>query len=209
MPFYKDHVYPYLVSALGNPKPIDDIRRRIVPLAQGSVLEIGVGPGVNFTHYDPARVNNIYALEPNPGMLRRAEEQQRQAEVKIEFLDLPGERIPLADASVDTVVSTFTLCTIPGVVEAIQGVRRVLKPGGKLIFFEHGLSPDPAVQRWQKRSEPLFRWAFEGCHVTRDIPALIGKGGFDIDQIDAGYISPFPKSGSYCWWGVAQPGLRK
>jgi SAM-dependent methyltransferase len=209
MPFYKDHVYPYLVSALGNPKPIEDIRRRIVPLAQGSVLEIGVGPGVNFTHYDPARVTNVYALEPNPGMLRRAEEQQRQAEVKIEFLDLPGERIPLADASVDTVVSTFTLCTIPGVVEAIQGVRRVLKPGGKLIFFEHGLSPDPAVQRWQKRSEPLFRWAFEGCHVTRDIPALIGKGGFDIDQIDAGYISPFPKSGSYCWWGVAQPGLRK
>jgi SAM-dependent methyltransferase len=209
MPFYKDHVYPYLVSALGNPKPIDDIRRRIVPLAQGSVLEIGVGPGVNFTHNDPARVTNVYALEPNPGMLRRAEEQQRQAEVKIEFLDLPGERIPLADASVDTVVSTFTLCTIPGVVEAIQGVRRVLKPGGKLIFFEHGLSPDPAVQRWQKRSEPLFRWAFEGCHVTRDIPALIGKGGFDIDQIDAGYLSPFPKSGSYCWWGVAQPGLRK
>jgi SAM-dependent methyltransferase len=209
MRFYKDHVYPYLVSALGNPKPIDDIRRRIVPLAQGSVLEIGVGPGVNFTHYDPARVTNVYALEPNPGMLRRAEEQQRQAEVKIEFLDLPGERIPLADASVDTVVSTFTLCTIPGVVEAIQGVRRVLKPGGKLIFFEHGLAPDPAVQRWQKRSEPLFRWAFEGCHVTRDIPALIGKGGFDIDQIDAGYISPFPKSGSYCWWGVAQPGLRK
>jgi SAM-dependent methyltransferase len=209
MPFYKDHVYPYLVSALGNPKPIDDIRRRIVPLAQGSVLEIGVGPGVNFIHYDPARVTNVYALEPNRGMLRRAEEQQRQAEVKIEFLDLPGERIPLADASVDTVVSTFTLCTIPGVVEAIQGVRRVLKPGGKLIFFEHGLSPDPAVQRWQKRSEPLFRWAFEGCHVTRDIPALIGKGGFDIGQIDAGYLSPFPKSGSYCWWGVAQPGLRK
>ena len=209
MPFYKDHVYPYLVSALGNPKPIDDIRRRIVPFAQGSVLEIGVGPSVNFTHYDPARVTNVYALEPNPGMLRRAEEQKRQTDVKIEFLDLRGERIPLADASVDTVVSTFTLCTIPGVVEAIQGVRRVLKPGGKLIFFEHGLSPDPAVQRWQKRSEPLFRWAFEGCHVTRDIPALIGKGGFDIEQIDAGYLSPFPKSGSYCWWGVAQPGLRK
>jgi SAM-dependent methyltransferase len=209
MPFYKDRVYPHLVSVLGNPKPIDDIRRRIVPLAQGSVLEIGVGPGVNFTHYDPARVTNVYALEPNPGMLRRAEEQQRQTEVKIEFLDLPGERIPLGDASVDTVVSTFTLCTIPGVVEAIQGVRRVLKPGGKFIFFEHGLSPDPAVQCWQRRSEPLFRWAFEGCHVTRDIPALIDKGGFNIEQIDAGYLSPFPKSGSYCWWGVAQPGMRK
>jgi len=156
MPIYKDHVYPHLVSMLGNPKPIEEIRQRIVPLAQGNVLEVGVGPGVNFTHYDPARVSKVYALEPNPGMLRRAEEQRRRTQVDIEFLNLPGERIPLGDASVDTVVSTFTLCTIPGVVEAIQGVRRVLKPGGKLIFFEHGLSPDPPVQRWQKRSEPLF-----------------------------------------------------
>jgi len=208
MPFYKNHVYPHLVSALGNPKPIEDIRRRLVPLAQGSVLEIGVGPGVNFSHYDPARVGKVYALEPNPGMLRRAEEQRRRTEVKIEFLDLPGERIPLADVTVDTVVTTFTLCTIPGVVEAIQGVRRVLKPGGKLICFEHGLSPYPPVQRWQKRSEPLFLWAFEGCHVTRDIPALIVKGGFNIEQIDAGYLSPFPKSGSYCWWGTAVPERR-
>ena len=201
MPFYKDHVYPHLVSALGNPKPIDEIRRRIVPLAQGNVLEIGVGPGVNFVHYDRAKVNKVYALEPNPGMLRRAEEQLLRTEVPIEFLDLPGERIPLPDASVDTVVTTFTLCTIPGVVEAIQGVRRVLKLTGKLIFFEHGLSPDPPVQRWQKRSEPLFRWVFEGCHVTRDIPSLIGNGGFNIEQMDSGYLSPFPKSGSYCWWG--------
>jgi SAM-dependent methyltransferase len=167
-----------------------------------------VGPGVNFTHYDPARVSKVYALEPNPGMLRRAEELGRGTQLEIEFLDLPGERIPLEDASIDTVVSTFTLCTIPGVVQAIRGIRRVLKPGGKLIFFEHGLSPDPQVQRWQERSEPLFRWAFEGCHVTRDIPSVIGKGGFNIEQMDAGYLAPFPKSGSYCWWGVAAPELR-
>ena len=209
MPFYKDHVYPHLVSMLGNPKPIEEIRRRIVPLAQGSVLEIGVGPGVNFVHYHPVKVNKVYALEPNQGMLRRAKEQRRRTELDIEFLDLPGERIPLADKSVDTVVSTFTLCTIPGVVEAIQGIGRVLKPDGQFIFFEHGLSPDPRVRRWQELSEPLFRWAFEGCHVTRDIPSLIGKGGFKIEQMDAGYLAPFPKSGSYCWWGVAVSELRK
>jgi SAM-dependent methyltransferase len=110
---------------------------------------------------------------PRAAFRHRSEQHQGR-----EFLDLPGKRIPLPDESVDTVVSTFTLCTIPGVVEAIQGVRRVLKPGGKLTFFEHGLSPDPPVQRWQARSEPLFRWAFEGCHVTRDIPSLIRKGGF-------------------------------
>ena len=156
MAYYKDHVYPQLVSMLGNPKPIQEIRQRIVPLAQGTVLEIGVGPGVNFAHYDPAKVDKVYALEPNPGMLRRAEEQRRRTQRDIEFLHLPGERIPLADASVDTVVSTFTLCTIPGVVEAIQGIGRVLKPHGKLIFFEHGLSPDPPVRRWQERSEPFL-----------------------------------------------------
>src|SRR5205807_6544158 len=103
MPFYRNHVYPHLVSMLGNPKPIEEIRRRIVPLAQGNVLEIGVGPGVNFIYYDPARVNKIYALEPNPGMRRRAAERRRLTQLNIEFLDLPGERIPLADASVDTV----------------------------------------------------------------------------------------------------------
>src|SRR6267154_2600133 len=173
MPFYRDHIYPHLVNVLGDPKPIQEVRQRIIPLAQGAVLEIGVGPGVNFVHYDPARVSRVYALEPNPGMIRLAEQHRRQTDIKIEFLDLPGERIPLEDRSVDTVVSTFTLCTIPSVVDAIRGIRRVLRPGGKFIFFEHGVSPDPRVRRWQKWSAPLFHWAFEGCHVTRDIPSLI------------------------------------
>jgi ubiquinone/menaquinone biosynthesis C-methylase UbiE len=164
---------------------------------------------VNFPHYDSARVNKIYALEPNPGMLRRADEQRSKTRLQIEFLDLPGEHIPLSDASVNTGVSTFTLCTIPGVADAIQGLRRVLKPGGKFIFFEHGLSPDAAVQGWQKRTEPLFQWAFEGCHVTREVPALITEGGFELEQLDAGYLAPFPKSGSYCWWGFAVPELQK
>lgn len=203
MSFYRERIYPQLVSALGNPKPIAEIRKRIVPLAEGDVLEIGVGPGVNFPHYDSARVNKVYALEPNPGMYRRANEERRKTNLKVEFLDLPGERIPLPGMSVDTVVSTFTLCTIPGVVEAIQGLRRVLKPGGKFIFFEHGLSPDLPVQRWQKRTEPLFQWAFEGCHVTRNIPALITEAGFRIEKLETGYMAPFPKCGSYCFWGVA------
>ncbi len=208
MPFYKDRVYPHLVTMLGNPKPIREVRQRILPLADGRILEIGVGPGVNFVHYDPAKVSKVYALEPNLGMIRMAEQQRRRTELDVEFLDLPGERIPLGDGSVDTVVSTFTLCTIPGVVEAIRGIRRVLRPGGKFIFFEHGLSPDPRVRRWQKWSEPLFHLAFEGCHVTRDIPSLIREGGLTIEQMDTAYLAPFPKSGSHCWWGTAIPELR-
>ena len=204
MPFYRDHIYPRLVSALGDPKPIQDVRQRMIPLAQGEVLEIGVGPGVNFVLYDPQKVSKVYALEPNPGMIRLAE-QHRRTDLNVEFLDLPGERIPLGDGSVDTVVSTFTLCTIPRVADAIRGIGRVLRPGGQFLFFEHGLSPDIRVRRWQERTEPLFQWAFEGCHVTRDIPALIKEGGFRVERMETGYLARFPKSGSYCFWGVARP----
>ncbi len=204
MPFYRDHIYPRLVRALGDPKPIQEVRQRMIPLAQGEVLEIGVGPGVNFLLYDPKKVSKVYALEPNPGMIRLAE-QHRRTELNVEFLDLPGERIPLGDGSVDTVVSTFTLCTIPGVADAIRGIGRVLRPGGQFLFFEHGLSPDIRVRRWQERTEPLFQWAFEGCHVTRDIPALIREGGFRVESMETGYLARFPKSGSYCFWGVARP----
>jgi ubiquinone/menaquinone biosynthesis C-methylase UbiE len=203
MPFYREHIYPHLVDALGNPKPIADVRRRLIPLAQGEVLEIGVGPGVNFPLYDPVKVKKVYALEPNPGMFRRADEQRPSTNLSIEFIDLPGERIPLPNASVDTVVSTFTLCTIPAVREAIQGLKRVLKPEGQFIFFEHGLAPDAPVQKWQKRVEPFFKLAFEGCHVTRDIPELIAEGGFRIRELEHAYLAPFPKSGSYCFWGIA------
>ena len=205
MAFYRDHIYPHLVSALGDPKPIQKIRRRMLSMAQGNVLEIGVGPGVNFVHYDPAKVTKLYALEPNAGMIRMAEQQRRRTELNIEFVDLRGERLPLEDNTVDTVVSTFTLCTIAGVSQAIQGIRRVLRPEGRFIFFEHGLSPDPDVRRWQRRTEPFFQWAFEGCHVTRDVPTLIKEGRFKIEQMDTAYLAPFPKSGSYCFWGVARP----
>jgi ubiquinone/menaquinone biosynthesis C-methylase UbiE len=205
MPFYRNSVYPRLVSMLGNPEPIHMIRQRIIPLAEGVVLEIGVGSGVNFAHYDPTKVSKLYALEPNPGMIRLAERQRHRTKLSVEYLDLPGERIPLEDGSVDTVVSTFTLCTIPGVVEAIRGMGRVLRPGGKFIFFEHGRSPDARVRRWQERWEPILHRVFEGCHLTRDIPSLITQGGFQIEQIETAYLAAFPKSCTHCWWGTAIP----
>ena len=205
MPFYQEFVYPHLVDILGDPAPIRIIRRRIISLAEGIVLEIGAGSGANFPHYDPSRVTELYALEPNAGMVRLAERQASQTKLNIEYIDLPGERIPLEDATVDTVVSTFTLCTIPGIGDAIQGLVRVLKPEGKLIFFELGLAPDPAVQLWQRRLEPIQHWLFQGLYLTRDIPALLNAGGFQINQMEHGYLAKFPKSLSYCWWGIAVP----
>lgn len=203
MPSYKNSIYPYLVERLGDPPPIRKIRQQIIPQAQGNVLEIGAGSGANFVHYDPARVSKLYALEPNPGMIRLAERQRRKTKLDIEFLDLPGERIPLEDHAVDNAISTFTLCTIPDILTALRGIRRVLKPGGKLIFFELGLSPDAAVQRWQKRLEPVFYRMFQGLYLTRDIPKIVTEAGFQIEGMESGYMAAFPKSSSYCWWGTA------
>jgi ubiquinone/menaquinone biosynthesis C-methylase UbiE len=203
MPFYRDHIYPYLVDILGDPAPIQVIRRKMVPLAYGKVLEIGVGSGANLIHYDSTKVSHLYALEPNPGMVRLAKRRLQQTNLRVEFLDLPGEQIPLGDNTVDTVVSTFTLCTIPGIEEAIQGIARVLKPNGQLIFIEIGLSPDLAVQRRQQQVELIYRWLFQGLYLTRDIPALLVQNGFTIKQIETAYLAQFPKSSTYCWWGTA------
>ena len=202
--FYRNLIYPYLVDAWGDPPPIQKIRQQIIPLAQGQVLEIGAGSGANFPHYDPTKVSRLYALEPNLGMIRLAERKACRTKLNIEFLDLPGERIPLEDDTVDTVVSTFTLCTIPDIAEAMRGIARVLKPDGKLIFFELGLSPDPKVQGWQKRLEPVAPWVFQGLYLTRDIPSLIVQAGFQIKQLEKVYLAEFPKSLSYSWWGIAE-----
>ena len=205
MSFYKDFVYPYLVDKLGDPPPIKKIRQQIIPLAEGKVLEIGSGSGANFIHYDVTRVTKLYALEPNPGMVRLAQRQKQKTKLRIEFLGLPGERIPLSDGTVDTLVSTFTLCTIENIMDALKEITRVLKPNGRIIFFELGLSPDQRVQRWQKVLEPIHHSLFQGLYLTRDIPAVIGKAGFEIRQIEKGYLAQFPKSSSYCWWGIATP----
>jgi ubiquinone/menaquinone biosynthesis C-methylase UbiE len=209
MAFYRNHIYPYLVDKLGNPSPIQNIRAQIISLAEGNVLEIGVGSGANFQYYDPTRVSKLYALEPNQGMIRLAQKKPRHTKLNIQYLDLPGERIPLENATVDTVVSTFTLCTILDVAVAIQGLMRVLKPSGRLIFFELGQCPDPSVQRWQKRLEPICQRLFQGLYLTRDIPSLLMQGGFEVKQMKQGYMAEFPKSLSYCWWGIASLGFKE
>jgi ubiquinone/menaquinone biosynthesis C-methylase UbiE len=203
MSFYSDTVYPALVDRFGNPVPVRTLRREIVPRADGTVLEIGVGSGVNFPYYDRAKVRKLFALEPNPGMRRRAEEQQRRTGLDVEFLALPGERIPLADGSVDTVVSTFTLCTIGPVRDALSGLARVLRPSGALLFLESSVAVDSRVRRWQRWWEPVHHRVFEGLCLTRDIPTLIAGAGFEIERVTTVYLSRFPKSWSHCCWGTA------
>lgn len=201
---HRSHIYPYLVSRMGDPKPIRELRERVIPLAEGRVLEIGAGSGANFRHYDPIRVKKLYALEPNPTMIRLAERERTQTKLDVEYLELPGERIPLEDDSIDSVVSTFTLGTIPDVSTALRGMRRVLRPDGKLIFLELGLSSEAHVRRWQKRWDPVAHWMFEGLHLTREIPSILRESGFQVETLDATYLAPFPKSWTFCLWGTAK-----
>jgi ubiquinone/menaquinone biosynthesis C-methylase UbiE len=206
MPIYRDRIYPRLVSSVGNPKPIRSLRRRLVPLAAGTVLEIGVGAGANLPFYEPERVTLLYALEPNPGMRRLAAREQRQAGLKVEFIDLPGERLPLEDASVDTVVSTFTLCTIANLTDALRGIKRVLKPGGRVLFLELSVAADPRVRRWQRLWEPIHHRLFEGLYLTRDIPQLLQQAGFQLQGVESVWLTPFPRSWAHCCTGTAIAG---
>jgi ubiquinone/menaquinone biosynthesis C-methylase UbiE len=203
MSFYKYRVYPFLVDRLGNPPPIKNIREQLVPLAKGTIAEIGVGSGLNFDYYDTGKVNKLFALEPNPGMVTLATRRLEGVNLDVEFIDLGREGLPLDDNSIDTVVSTFTLGSIPEIDTAVEELRRILKPNGILLFFELGLAPDLLVQRWQTLFEPLVKKLFQGLTLTRDIPATIEQGGFQVENLEKGYLTRFPKFISYCWWGYA------
>jgi SAM-dependent methyltransferase len=203
VPLYRDRIYPFLVAGMGDPAPIRQIRRQIIPLARGTVLEIGVGAGANVPHYDASHVDALYALEPNPGMVRRARRTARRSSLPIRFIARSDDRIPLQDETIDTAVSTFTLCTVDVLEAVLAELHRVLRPGGRLVFFELGRSPDPKVQRWQTRIEPVVRRLYAGLRLTRDIPSSIAGAGFELQRVDAGYVADVPKTLTYCWWGTA------
>lgn len=183
-------------------KPNRKQREKVIPQAEGEILEVGFGAGLNLPYYDSSKVRKIWALEPSEGMRRKAEKTLAESDMDIEFIDLPGEQIPLEDRSVDTVVITYTLCTIEDTRRALEGMRRVLKPGGRLLFCEHGLAPDEDVQRWQARLNPVWTRIAGGCQLDRDIPALIRAGGFDIKVDERMYI-PGAKVLCYNFWGSA------
>ncbi|WP_119418457.1 class I SAM-dependent methyltransferase [Desertibaculum subflavum] len=205
MGLYDRYVLPRLVDWACSCRPVQRQRTKIVPQAAGVVLELGFGTGLNLPHYDPAKVTKLIGLEPAGGMLARAGEQLRSATVPVEILNRTAEQLSLPLASVDTVVVTYTLCSIPDAVAALQGARRALKPGGRLLFCEHGAAPDPGVRRWQGRIEPIWRVIGGGCHLTRDIPDLIGAGGFEIEQLETMYLPGAPRWSGFNFWGAARP----
>jgi len=204
MSFYERRILPWLLDLAMSAKPITYQRKKVVPLAQGRVLEIGLGAGQNLAFYDPAKVSHVWGLEPSAEMRARALKRAKDAKFSLEFLDLKAEEIPLEDKAADTVLVTYTLCTIPDVVRALKGMRRVLKPGGRLIFCEHGRAPDTNVSKWQDRITPTWRALAGGCHLARPIPELIRQGGFEIEKMEQMYLPSTPRFAGYNYWGTAK-----
>ncbi len=203
MSWYEEKVLPRLINIACGSKPTTKQREKIVPLATGDVLEIGFGSGLNLPHYARDKVRRIWGLEPAEGMRRIAAGPVAESSLDVELIDLPGEHIPLDDNSIDTVLVTYTLCTIDDVVAALEGMRRVLKPDGRLLFCEHGKAPDANVVKWQDRLNPAWKKFAGGCNINRDIPHILNESGFEIDDDNRMYI-PGIRALSYNYWGAAR-----
>ncbi len=180
------------------------MRQKVVPLAWGRVLEVGLGTGLNMPYYDPTRVTHITGLDPALELQPRACRRIEASGLAVELLALSAERIPRPDASFDTVAVTYSLSPIPDPLAALQEMRRVLAPGGSLLFCEHGRAPDAAVARWQDRLQGLWGPLAGGCHLNRDIPALLHAAGLHCPQLHTGYL-PGPKPWMFHCWGQAYP----
>jgi ubiquinone/menaquinone biosynthesis C-methylase UbiE len=201
--FYDKYCLPHLVNCACGLKPIVRMRQKVVPLAGGEVLEVGMGGALNLPFYDTDKGDLIWVLEPSEGMRRLARKNLRRTSIEVRWIALPAGEIPLEDESVDTVLLTFTLCSIPDWREALLQMHRVLKPEGRLIFCEHGAAPDEAVRRWQERLTPSWERIAGGCHLDRPIPEYIEEAGFRIARMEAGYSPGVPKIAGFNYWGSA------
>jgi ubiquinone/menaquinone biosynthesis C-methylase UbiE len=201
---YDKYILPKVLNCTCGSKPISYQRKKVVPLAKGIVLDIGIGSGLNIPFYDLSRIDKIYGLDPSSELIKIAKKMAVKKNISIEFLLCGAEDIPLPNNSIDTVLITYSMCTIPEVLKANYEMLRVLKPDGRLIFCEHGLAPDKSVAKWQKRINPVWGKIAGGCNLDRDIPDLISSSGFKILSIEEMYLPSTPKFAGYNYWGIAQ-----
>lgn len=205
MGLYSRYILPHLINAACGSGPIAKQRAKLVPGASGAVLEIGFGSGRNLDFYDRRRVNTFAAIEPEPGIRALGAEALKSRGWEADLRPDPAERLSFADSQFDTVVCTYTLCTVHDPLAALREMRRVLKPSGRLLFCEHGLAPDPTVQKTQRRIEPLWSRLAGGCRLTRDPAALLAQAGFTVSETNTLYLPGTPRFGGFNVWGVAAP----
>ena len=203
MAIYREHVLPWVLHLAMKNREATRHRERIVPAARGRVLEIGIGSGLNLPFYGPD-VEAVIGLDPSAKLLSMARTAARGRPFNVELIDRSAEDLPFEDQVFDSVVTTWTLCSIPDPALALAEMRRVLKPDGEVIFIEHGLSAEVPVQVWQNRLTPLWRRCAGGCHLNRPIDALIGDGGFALSHLNTGYLVKGPRPLTYHYEGRAR-----
>lgn len=203
MGFYEERILPHLINLAMRNRYLVPYRERALSAAEGRVLEIGIGSGLNLPFYGPA-VREVVGIEPSPRLLVMTRDKARGAAMPVKLVEGSAEAMPLDNGSIDTVVTTWTLCTIPQAVDALQEARRVLKAGGRLVFVEHGQSPDANVHNWQRRLTPVWRRIGGGCHLDRPIAQLVETAGFEITGLETGYAKG-PKPMAFMYEGLARP----
>ncbi|WP_354221324.1 class I SAM-dependent methyltransferase [Bradyrhizobium sp. F1.4.3] len=203
MGFYQDRILPWLTHLAMRQAQLVPYRTRVASGATGRVLEMGIGPGLNLPFYGSG-VEQIIGLDPSPRLLDIARDAGRTSMAPLELIEGTAEAIPLETASIDTVVTTWTMCSIPDIDRALSEARRVLKPGGKLLFVEHGRAPEPSMQWWQDHLTPPWKRLAGGCHLNRPIAELIGNNGFAVEDLQLGYM-PGPKPMAFIYEGQAAP----
>ncbi|RUW67020.1 class I SAM-dependent methyltransferase [Mesorhizobium sp. M4B.F.Ca.ET.049.02.1.2] len=203
MGFYQNYILPHVINLAMRNRDLLPYRERALSAAEGRALEIGIGSGLNLPFYSP-RTSEILGLEPSPRLIAMAERAASGSSMPVSLIEGSAEAIPLDTASIDTVVTTWTLCSIPAASKALAEMRRVLRPGGQLLFVEHGLSPESNVRKWQDRLTPVWKRIGGGCHLNRPISKLIEDAGFSIWQMDVGYAKG-PKPMTYMYAGRAKP----
>lgn len=204
MSLYNKYILPKFLNCACGSKPINYQRKKVVPLASGVVLDVGIGTGLNIPFYNNEKIEKVIGIDPSKELLDLAKNLSNTYPAHIELEIGSAELIPYPENYFDTVLVTYTMCTIPNVNIAIKEMRRVLKPDGKLIFCEHGLAPDIKIAKWQNRIDPIWGKIAGGCHLNRDIPKIIKTAGFSIDSINQMYLPSTPKFAGYNYWGVGK-----
>ena len=203
MSLYDKYVLPKFLNCACGSKPVARQRKKVVPLAEGKVLEVGIGSGLNLPFYDKSKIDELWGLDPSEELSEMARKVADSEQMEVNFISSGAEEISLPDDHFDSVLITYTMCTIPEVIRANGEIRRVLKNGGKMIFCEHGEAPDENIRKWQKRINPIWGKLAGGCNINRKIPSLIEDSGFDIIELEEMYIPSTPKIAGYNYWGYA------
>ena len=205
MSFYEKYILPRFLNCACASEPITYQRKKVVPLAEGKILEVGIGSGLNLPFYNKSKIEEIWGIDPSEELNAMAKKVAIKEDINVNFITSSAEDIPFPSDYFDTVLITYTMCTIPSVLQANKEIRRVLKHNGKMIFCEHGVSPDENIKKWQKRLNSIWGKIAGGCNINRNIPVLIKSSGFKIVEMDEMYLPKTPRIAGYNYWGYAKP----